>query len=115
MIDQGMLTGAPLPPGPAPFVGNDTLDIGSPRGGYAHLLVGLGDDVKAGQEIATVTNAFGDVLARVVSPRSGHVLSIATDPRRDQGEMLVRLIRWSETGVCHQDGCAADAKAPRSN
>jgi predicted deacylase len=114
MIDQGMIAGQIDLSGPTPYVGNTDLDVTTPRGGYAHLKVALGDVVKAGQTLAVVTDPFGDAVATVTSPQDGKVLSMATDPRRDQGDMLVRVIYWSPTGVCAQTGCPANAPVPKN-
>jgi predicted deacylase len=114
MIDQGMIAGQIDRSGPVPFVGNTDVDVITPRGGYAHLTVALGDDVKKGQTLAEVTDPFGDTLATIASPQDGRILSLATDPRRDQGDMVARVIYWSPTGVCAQTGCPPNAPVPKN-
>lgn len=94
MIDSDMITGTVSRNGPAPYVGNGTLDISAPRGGYARIKVAIGDSVKAGDVLATVSDPFGRVVASAVAPRDGMVLSVATTPIHEIGEMMVRLIYW---------------------
>lgn len=109
MIGKGMLEGKPDLSDPAPFVGNVVTDIDSPRGGWTTVKVKLKDDVKKGDVVATVSNPFGETIAAVTAPSDGHVLSIATDPRTEPGDMVVRLIAWSDQGVCAQTGCPETA------
>ncbi|MCC6757887.1 MAG: succinylglutamate desuccinylase/aspartoacylase family protein, partial [Arenimonas sp.] len=74
------------------------------QGGFAEILVTLGQDVKAGQELAVQRNGFGDITARYTAPEDGRVASIATDPVREPGSLLVRLIRHNTEASC-REGC----------
>lgn len=105
MIDAGMISGRTELTGPAPFVGNRSVDVSLARGGYAHILVALGDKVTAGQAVATLSDPFGRVVATANAPISGQVTSLATTPIRDPGSLLVRILTWSDTEVCKADGC----------
>ncbi len=110
LVAKGMSTGtpdlsAPVLGGSQPFVGNDIHDLISPRGGWAHVLVHLGQDVKAGDPVAIITDPFGTAIATVTAPSAGHVLSLATDPRTEPGDMVVRLIDWNNALPCKADGC----------
>ena len=93
MVDLKM-----LPPGSAParaqapFVGDSLATVKTSRGGYATLLVDLGDDVAQGQEVATLADPFGRVIERLTAPKAGRVSSIATDPLRDPGDTLLRIL-----------------------
>ncbi len=107
MAARGMIAGQPDLSGPEPFLGNNLTNISAPRGGWAHVMVKIGDDVKAGQAVATMTDAFGHVTATLTAPIDGHVLSLATDPRADVGDMIVRLITWDDKLPCKPDGCPA--------
>lgn len=115
MSDAGMLPvktatdGSTTPAGPNPFVGNETYDVTSPRGGWAHVRVRLNEDIKAGDILATVTNAFGDTVATLTAPYDAHVLDVAVDPRTDPGDNIVRLIRWNDALPCKADGCPSTA------
>ncbi len=105
MIDQGMVAGQITKPGPEPYIGNLTTNVSAPRGGYARVKVKLGDKVKSGQVLATISDPFGQVTATVTAPLDGQVLSIATSPLHEIGAMLVRLISWSDEASCKEAGC----------
>ena len=105
MAGKGMIAGQPDLSAPAPFIGNNLVNVSAPRGGWAHIQVKVGDDVKAGQTVATLTDPFGQVTATLTAPEAGHVLSLATDPRADVGDMLVRLITLDPKLPCQSDGC----------
>lgn len=86
------------------FIGNQTLSIRARQGGFAEILVALGQEVKAGQELALQRNGFGEIVARYTAPEDGRVASLATDPVREPGSLLVRLIRHNPDIAC-RDGC----------
>ncbi len=83
-----------------PFVANKQEEIRSPHGGWMRLLVGLNDRVVAGQPVATISDAFGRLRATLAAPVAGQVVSIATDPRRDEGSMVMRIGWWSDDPAC---------------
>jgi predicted deacylase len=114
MIGKGMLAGKPDLSDPAPYVGNVVTDIDSPRGGWTTVKVKLKDDVKKGDVVAVVSNPFGETIATITASSDGHVLSLATDPRTEPGDMVVRLIAWSDQGVCAQTGCPDTAPMVKS-
>jgi predicted deacylase len=105
MIDQGMLSGQVSMHGPEPYIGNLTTNVSASRGGYARLMVKIGDKVKKGQVLATISDPFGQVTATVTAPLDGQVLSVATSPLHEIGAMLVRLISWSDEAACNEAGC----------
>ena len=105
MIDQGMLTGQITKGGPEPYIGNMTTDVSAPRGGYARVLVKIGDQVTQGQVLATVSDPFGQVISTATAPLDGRVLSVATSPTHEIGAMLVRISSWSKGAPCSQPGC----------
>jgi hypothetical protein len=105
MIDQGMVAGQITRPGPEPYIGNLTTNVSAPRGGYARVNVKIGDKVKSGQTLATISDPFGLVTYTVTAPLDGQVLSIATSPLHEIGAMLVRLISWSDEAACKEAGC----------
>lgn len=98
MIDLKM-----LPPGSAPaltvtpYVGDTLARVATSRGGYATLLVDLGDDVTKGQKVATMADPFGRIIETLTAPESGRVSTIATDPRRDPGDSLMRILYTAPT------------------
>ncbi|MFM9978265.1 MAG: succinylglutamate desuccinylase/aspartoacylase family protein [Sphingomonadaceae bacterium] len=83
-----------------PFVANSIMPVRTTRGGYATLAVALGDDVTAGQLLATVTDPFGRAIERIVAPRGGRIGTIATDPTREAGDMVVRIVWASDDPKC---------------
>lgn len=86
------------------FIGNETRSIRAETGGFAEILVPLKASVASGQLLAIQRNAFGDVIARYFAPWDGVVASISTDPVREPGALLVRLIRNNPDPAC-KDGC----------
>ena len=101
MEDMDMLADGTAPHATVtPFVGNKQEEVRSPRGGWARLLVALNQDVVAGQPVATLSDAFGRTIATLTAPVSGRVSSTATDPRRDEGSMLLRIAYWSDDPAC---------------
>ncbi len=87
-----------------PFVANKQEEIRSPHGGWMRLLVGLNDRVVAGQPVATISDAFGRIRVTLAAPVAGQVVSTATDPRRDEGSMVMRIGWWSDDPAC-ASGC----------
>ncbi|WP_310497016.1 succinylglutamate desuccinylase/aspartoacylase family protein [Sandarakinorhabdus sp.] len=104
MREQKMLEGAvtPLPPGS--FVANSSESVRAPRAGWARLLVPLGSAVTKGQAVAVMTDAFGRVTDAITAPLAGRISSSFTDPRREQGGMIVRIVWWNPDPAC-AGGC----------
>lgn len=104
--NYGMLAGKPGRDARAQrsFIGNQTRSIRAESGGFAEILVSLNQDVKAGQLLAVQRNGFGDITARYTAPFDARVASIGTDPLREPGSLLVRLIRINSESAC-SDGC----------
>ncbi len=75
-----------------PFVGAASVNIYTDVGGFAYIHVGLKDKVNKGQKVATMVDAYGAELASYYAPYNGVVLSVATDPLREPGAMLVRIL-----------------------
>lgn len=104
MHEMEMLDGPAVARSPATFVANSIEVVRAPRAGFAHLLVPLGGAVTKGQPVATISDAFGRITDTVAAPRDGRVNTIATDPRRQRGGMLMRIVWWSEDPKCAM-GC----------
>ncbi|WP_297800848.1 succinylglutamate desuccinylase/aspartoacylase family protein [Arenimonas sp. GDDSR-1] len=104
--NYGMLPGKPGRDAKAQhsFIGNQTQSIRAGGGGFTEVLVALNQDVKAGQLLAVQRNGFGDITARYSAPFDARVASIGTDPLREPGSLLVRLIRINTDAAC-SDGC----------
>lgn len=90
--DQGMLEGNVIAPAAAPVEGKATTTLRAKRSGYALPQVILGQQVVAGQLLAIQWNAFGEEIERYHAPCAGYVLSINSDPLRESGSLLVRLL-----------------------
>jgi hypothetical protein len=73
------------------FFCDDNTSIRANSGGYSEILVDLNSDVSEGDAIAVQLDAFGDERESYVSPVTGKVLSVATDPIREPGALLVRI------------------------
>ncbi len=87
-----MLTGDVTKPAIEPIIGANTTNIFTDYGGFAYIDVKLKDRVRKGQRVATIVDAYGRTVAEYVSPFDGVVLSVATDPLREPGAMLVRIL-----------------------
>jgi uncharacterized protein len=83
-----------------PFIANRLKVVRATDSGWARLLVGLNDRVSEGQPIATISDAFGRTLVTLTAPVAGQVTTIATDPRTQQGEMLMRIGWWDDDPAC---------------
>jgi predicted deacylase len=98
MTEMGMLAGKVK--STAPFVANRLAVARGNTSGWMTLLVPLGAEVKKGQPLATIADAFGTVIETVVAPESGRINTIATDPRRDAGDMVARIVWWDPDPKC---------------
>lgn len=106
MADMGMIDRAGVPAATvAPFMANNGVGITSRRGGWVRLLVSGNDDVREGQEVAIVSDAFGRVIERLTAPRAGRVSSITTDPRTPPGGGVLRIVFNDPDPRCAERGC----------
>lgn len=103
MADLKMVANAPATT-VTPYVANEIKPVRTTRGGYTTLAVVLGQDVEKDQLIATVADPFGRVIETIRAPVAGRVNTIATDPTREPGDMVVRIVWWSKDPKC-KDGC----------
>ncbi len=98
MVDLKMLAMGSAPARTVtPYVGDTLARVATSRGGYATLLVDLGDAVTKGQRVATLADPFGRIIETLMAPESGRVSTIATDPLRDPGETLMRILYTAPT------------------
>lgn len=86
------------------FIGNEFSSIRAEVGGFAEILVSVGDKVTKGQRVAVQRNAFGDTLREYTATHDGIVLSIGTDPLREARALLVRILFKNPDPQC-ADGC----------
>lgn len=84
----------------APYVSNRIVAVRTGHAGWMTLSAPLGSDVTKGQPIATIADAFGRVVETVTAPETGRINTIATDPRRDAGDMVVRIVWWDPDPKC---------------
>lgn len=99
MHDMGMIAG-PVLPATAGFTGNKLEAVRAPRAGWARLLAPLGSAVAAGDVVATMADSFGRVTDTITAPVAGRISSSFTDPRRDKGDTVVRIILMSDDPKC---------------
>lgn len=92
MRGLGMLAGGRTKPAIEPVVGANSTNVHTDYGGFAYIHVALKDPVTKGQKLATVVDAFGRTKATYHAPLDGVILSVATDPLREPGSMLVRIL-----------------------
>lgn len=88
-----------------PYFGNDMEAIHATTGGYAELLVDIGDKVSAGQKVAIQRNSFGDLLREYHATVDGEVSIVGRDALRESGALLVAILTTSR--AC-ENGCAYD-------
>lgn len=86
------------------YIGNEMSSIRATTGGFAEILVKVGEDVKKGQKVALQRNAFGDVIAEYSATMDGKVLAIGTDVVREPRALLVRILGNNPASTCN-DGC----------
>jgi len=98
MKARGMIAGTVAPT--APYVANRIVVARTVTAGWMTLLAPLGSDVVKGQPIATIADSFGRTTETVIATESGRINTIATDPRRDAGDMVARIVWWDSDPKC---------------
>jgi predicted deacylase len=93
MRRHSMIAGDSMPPPVAPIVGSSYTNVYTETGGIAVLHVALKDAVTRGQHVATLYDPFGREIKRYVAPHDGWVLAVSTDPMKEAGAMLVRILQ----------------------
>lgn len=76
-----------------PYLGKKAKTVYTHKGGILVLKVKLLDSVKAGQKLGCLYDSFGYLLKCYKAPFNGRVLAIATDPMREPGAMVARIIK----------------------
>jgi uncharacterized protein len=104
LIEQKMLAGTRQAAKTAPIIGNQMVSLRAPIGGVADILVKIGEHVQKNQVVAVINSPFGEERLRITAPIDGHVLSVGTDPLREPGALLVRLLTNSADPAC-KNGC----------
>ena len=98
MTEMGMIAGTVQ--ATAPLVTNRIQPARTGTAGWMTLLVPLGADVTKGQALATIADPFGRLIETVTAPESGQINTIATDPRREAGDMVARIVWWDADPKC---------------
>lgn len=93
-----------IPPVPAAIVGNDSVNIKAVVAGFVTRLKGLLDPVEKDEVIAYSRDPFGRIIHEYKAPVSGHVAAINTDPIREEGALIIRLLTNNESKSC-KNGC----------
>ncbi|MEO0411181.1 MAG: succinylglutamate desuccinylase/aspartoacylase family protein [Pseudomonadota bacterium] len=105
MADKEMLPGeAPTPIDQQPIIGNDTVGVDATIAGIVFRRKELLDPVEEGEIIAETRDAFGRVIATYKAPVDGHVAAIATDPFREEGSLIIRILTTNKSRSCKY-GC----------
>ena len=74
------------------------LIVGPAKGSNLQLV--LSSVYYLGQPIATIADSFGRITETVTAAESGRINTIATDPRRDAGDMVARIVWWDTEPKC---------------
>lgn len=105
LVDLKMRPAGTAPPRTVtPYVANAIMPVRASRGGFATVHAPLGGDVAKGDVVATIADPFGRVVETIRAPVSGRVNTIATDPLRDPGDMVMRIVFRSDDPKC-AEGC----------
>jgi predicted deacylase len=60
------------------------------HGGLLRVAIGIGDEIKKGQEIAEVCDVFGSIVEKIVSPADGIARLIWTHKAVNTGDPIVK-------------------------
>jgi len=92
MRRHGFVRGSVLQALVPPFVGERFFTVSARKGGSVVIDVNLLDMVEKDMRVARQFDAFGHEIHAYYAPVSGHVVSVATDPLREPGAPLVRIL-----------------------
>ncbi|WND03412.1 succinylglutamate desuccinylase/aspartoacylase family protein [Temperatibacter marinus] len=94
MKKDGMIKGETLPVARVkPYVGTKSTTVYTHTGGILMMKVALLDHVKEGQVLGCINDPFGHKLKCYRAPHKGVVLAVSTDPMREPGSMVARLLK----------------------
>lgn len=89
--DLGMMSRRPVAMGDPPVLCARSRWLYTTEGGLLTVLVDLADQVEAGQPIARLVDAFGDVRQTYEAPEAGIVIGRAMDPVAGSGARILHL------------------------
>jgi uncharacterized protein len=84
-----MLPGEPVVSGRR-WMAIDQFVVDARQGGLLRLAIGIGDEIRKGQEIADVCDVFGDVVEKIASPADGIARIIWTHKAVNTGDPVVK-------------------------
>jgi uncharacterized protein len=89
MRSLSMIDGGPPPDGPR-VAARDRIVVRAERSGLLRTLVRIGDEIRAGQQVAEIRDVFGDVVERVPTPGAGLVGLIWSHKMVNTGDPIIR-------------------------
>lgn len=89
------MVGTPAPHSRKSIVCEKSKWIRSRQGGILRINVRLGDEVKKGDFIGEVGDAFGDKTSRIKTPYAGIVIGMTNNPLVYQGDAIVHVAQPS--------------------
>lgn len=92
MVRQGMLAGEIVVADKEIITGSRFYTVRARMGGATELMVALMDQVKKGTVIGRQFDPFGYEREVYTAPVSGWVVSVSTDPLRENGATLLRIL-----------------------
>lgn len=90
MRHLGMIDGAAPAAGAPRIAARDRIVVRAARSGLVRLLVRIGDEISAGQELAEIRNVFGEIVEVLRAPGSGIAGLIWTHKVVNTGDPVVR-------------------------
>jgi predicted deacylase len=91
MAQHEMIARRPLAPGDPPVLCSSSAWLYTEHGGLLEVFPKVTDTVEAGQPIAQLTDAFGDVRITYEAPHDGIVIGRAVDPVAGAGARILHL------------------------
>jgi len=91
LAELGIVKRRPARPGPPPILCERSYWMYTDRGGLLEVLPELAHPIEAGQVIARVRDAFGDVRTEYHAPDSGVVIGKSTNPVGRTGARILHL------------------------
>lgn len=79
------------------YVSTNRIDVPASRAGWAEAHVDVLEDVRQGQEVVTVYDSWGCLVAKVKAPAAGRVLQVRTDPAVEGGTIVLVLVNNGTT------------------
>ncbi len=104
LISKNILSGSIKQPNVDTYIGNKFHNIRATKSGFVEFNLSLNDDIKKGDLIGVSYDVFGKEQERYASPNDGKILSLATSPFKESGEIIIKILLFSESADCKY-GC----------